>query len=112
MVQTVWIDAMKGQMRVNSDPRTGTIIGFIRGTSAYQVSLENLSLGPNTKVVYFDARGELTQRNYGEAGGGFMIMNVPEGFRTVLVQPSGTTKALASMVLVESRVTNVISKSF
>ncbi len=112
MVQTAWIERIKGEMRVNSDPRTGTIIGFIRGTQAYQVSLENMSLGPNTKVVYFDSQGELTRANYGEAAGGFIMMNVPDGFRTVLVQPSGTTKALASVVLVESRVTNVISKSF
>ena len=112
MVQTVWIERLKGEMRVNADARSGTIIGFIRGTPAYQVSLEKQSLGTNTKVVYFDARGELTQKNYGEVGGGFMMMNVPEGFRTVLVQPSGTTKALASVVLVESRVTNLISKTF
>jgi hypothetical protein len=112
MVQTAWIDRIKGAMRVNADPHTGSIVGFIRGAPAYQVSLENESLGPNTKVLYFDARGELTAKNYGTAGGGFLMLNVPQGFRTVLVQPSSTSKALATAVLVEDSVTNVITKTF
>ena len=113
MVQSVWIDRIKGAQRVNQDPRSGTVIGFIRGTSAYQASRENESLGPNTRIVYFNDRGELTGFNYGVAGGGFMILNAPQGFRTVLIQPAGSNaKAFATAVLVEDRVTNVISKTF
>jgi hypothetical protein len=112
MVQSVWIDRIKGARRVNSDAHTGTIVGFIRGAAAYQVSLENESIGPNTSILYFDAHGELTAKNYGEAGGGFLMLNVPQGFRTVLIQPSGNSKPLASAVLVEDSVTNVINKTF
>ncbi len=113
MVQSIWLDRIKGAQRVNPDPRSGTIVGFIRGTSAYQVSLERESLGPNTRIVYFNASGEVTGLNYGEAGGGFLILNAPQGFRTVLIQPAGANaKAIAAAVLVEDRVTNVISKTF
>jgi hypothetical protein len=113
MVQSAWIDRLKGAQRVNQDPRSGTIVGFIRGPLAYQVSLESQSLGPNTRLVYFDARGEATGRTYGEAGGGFLILNAPQGFRTVLIQPAGANaKAVATAALVEDRVTNVISKTF
>ena len=113
MVQSVWVNQIKGALRVNSDLHTGVIVGFIRGMAAYQASLENESLGPSTKIVYFNERGELTGQSFGQAGGGFMILNVPQGFRTVLIQPSGSSaKALATAVLVESRVTNVISKTF
>jgi secreted PhoX family phosphatase len=113
MVQTLWIDRIKGAIRVNADPRSGTVVGFIRGTSAYQVSLENESLGPNTRIVYFDQQGELTGRNYGDSGGGFLILNAPQGFRTVLIQRAGANaKAMATAVLVEDRVTNVINKTF
>jgi hypothetical protein len=113
MVQTLWISRIEGALRVNHDVRSGTVVGFIRGTSAYQVSLESGSLGPNTRIVYFDGHGEITGRSYGEAGGGFMILNVPQGFRTVLIQPAGANaKALATAVLIEDRVTNVINKTF
>ena len=112
MVQSVWLERIRGALRLNPDPATGTVVGLIRGIDAYQVSLEEGSIGPNTKIIYFDAKGEVTRENYGERGGGFIIANMPPGFRTVLIQPSGSSKALATAVLVESRVTNVISKSF
>lgn len=110
MVQTVWLDQMRGALRLNSAPRTGAIVGFIKGGIGYQVSLENESLGPDTRIVYFDAHGEVIQ--YGVANGGFVIFNAPEGFRTVLIQPQGSGKALATAVLVEGGVTNVLTKSF
>ena len=112
MVQSVWLDRVRGAVRANTDPTSGTVVGLIRGTEAYQVTLEEDSVGANTKIVYFDSRGEVTDAKFGVRGGGFIILNMPSGFRTVMIQPSGSSKALAQAILVESRVTNVISKSF
>lgn len=112
MIQTVWLDGIRGALRVNQQPMAGTIVGLIRGADTYQVSLEDESIAPTTRVVYFDAHGDITREPYGVRGGGFVILNMPPGFRTVLVKASGTTKALATTILVENRVTNVISKTF
>ena len=112
MIQSVWLDQIRGALRINQLPGAGTIVGLIRGADTYQVSLEDESISPTTRIAYFNARGELTSEPYGKRGGGFVILNMAPGFRTVLIKASGTTQAMASTVLVENRVTNVISKSF
>ncbi len=112
MIQSVWLDSIRGALRFNQAPGAGTIVGLIRGADTYRVSLEEESIAPTTKIVYFDQKGQVSRLGYGMRGGGFVILNMPSGFRTVLIQPSGSTKALATTVLVENRVTNVISKSF
>jgi hypothetical protein len=111
MIQTSWIEGLRGSQRITPEAATGTIVGFVRGASLYRVALDEKSVGSASRIVYFDAKGDVARNQYGEAGGGFVIFNVPTGFRTVLIQPSGTTKALGSAVLVDSQVTNVISKS-
>ncbi len=112
MIQSVWLDRIRGAVRFNPLPSAGTVVGLIRGADTYRVSLEEGSITPTTKIVYFDAKGEVINTPYGIRGGGFVILNMPPGFRTVLMQPSGSSKALATTVLVENRVTNVISKAF
>ena len=113
MVQSAWIDGIRNGMKFNSAPHTGTIVGFVQGPQAYRVVLNTKQaekpVENSARVIYFNARGEPTGKQFGEPGGGFMILNADEGFQTVTIQPSGTTKIYSSVVLVESTVTNVIS---
>lgn len=111
MIESLWLDRMRGSLRIPFAAESGTIIGFVRGAAMYKVALDEASLAPGSSLVYFDEAGNISRSGFGKSGGGFAIFNVPEGFRTVLIEPSGTSKALASTVLVERRVTNVISKN-
>lgn len=111
MIQSLWLERLRGNTRISAEPGAGTVVGFVRGMSVYKVALDENSLSATTRIFYFDEKGNLTRNTYGESGGGFVMFNVPEGFRTVLLQPSGTTKALATTVLVDSAVTNVLSKT-
>jgi len=109
MIAVSWLDGMRGQLRVNLEPGTGTVVGFVQGQSPYKIALEDRSLLPSSRVIYFNSRGEPSNGGFGQPGGGFVIFNVPEGFRTITVQPSGQQKMHASVALVESKVVSVIS---
>jgi hypothetical protein len=111
MIQSAWMDKVRGALRINGDPQTGAIVGFVQGEMPYRASLGEDPSSPNMRVVYFDRNGEVTRDDYGSPGGGFVIFNAAEGFRTVVLQLSGTSKVFATSLLVDQKVTNVISKS-
>ncbi len=109
MITNAWIDGMRGRFRVNTELGSGAVVGFVQGASPYKVALEERSLLPSSRVIYFNSRGEPHDTDFGQPGGGFVIFNVPEGFRTITVQASGSSKIHSSVALVESRVVSVIS---
>jgi hypothetical protein len=110
MIQTLWLERIRGALRVNTALHSGTVVGFIQGTVPYQVIMDDTALGSDSRVVYFDSRGEIIRGAKGVPGGGFILFNVSEGFHTVTVQPLGSEKAFATTVLAEPKVTNVINK--
>jgi hypothetical protein len=109
MVQSRWLDGIKGSLKLSQVPYAGTMVGFVQGSQPYRVSLEDKSVSEGVRTVYFNNRGEVTGSDFGQPGGGFILFNVKEGFRTVSVQPSGTQKVFAATALVESGATNVLS---
>lgn len=116
MVQSSWLEQIRSNLKINRMPHTGTIIGFVQGSQPYQAVLpltEKTADGVPAppKLIYFNNRGEPTGKNFGEPGGGFIAVNITEGFRTITIQPSGTTKVYSSTVLVDPNVANVITHS-
>lgn len=100
MVQRSWFDRVIGRIRYNMPPQTGTILGFIQGTR-FRVSMDDKSLSSAAKIFYFDARGEMTTKEYGEPGGGFILVGVANGLQTVVVEADGSDRVYAATVLVE-----------
>lgn len=100
MVQRSWFDRIIGHIKFNNPPQTGNVIGFIQG-SRFRVSMDASSLGRQAKIVYFDSRGELTEKEYGEPGGGFILLGVNNGLQTVVVESDGTDRIFAATTLVE-----------
>jgi len=111
MITNAWVDQMRGRFRVNTQTGSGLVVGFVQGASPYKIALEEKSLTPSSRVIYFNSRGEPFDTDFGQPGGGFVIFNVPEGFRTIIVQASGSSKIHSSVTLVESRVVSIISHS-
>lgn len=109
MIQESWLEGMRGVSRVNFESGTGVVVGFIQGASPYRVALEESSTLSSSKIIYFNNRGEPSENDFGEPGGGFVVFNVPEGFRTITIQPSGSMKIHSAVTLVEGRVTSVVS---
>jgi hypothetical protein len=116
MIQSLWLERLRGMLRINHELRTGTVVGFIHGPGSYHVSLDETALGPNSRIIYFDRQGEPLLGNYGQPDGGFVVFNVAEGFRTLTVEPievqgSATRRAYVATHYIESNLTSVINHS-
>lgn len=100
MVSRGWFDRTVGRVRFNNAPATGNIIGYIQG-SRFQVSMKPEALSANAKVIYFDSRGETLDQDFGEPGGGFIILGAQNGLQTVVIASEGSDRVFAATVLVE-----------
>lgn len=108
MVSRAWYDLAVGRMRYNSPPQTGAVIGFIQG-ARFRVTMDGDGLSPSARILYFDARGETTSKEYGEAGGGFILLGVNEGLQTVIVESENSDQKFAATVLVQDGVVGALS---
>lgn len=108
LVSRAWYDRVVARMRYNSPSTTGNVIGFIQGIR-YRVMVEEESLSGPAKVVYFDDRGELISQEYGVPGGGFILLGLKDGMRTVLIEAEGSNRVYAVTVLVQEGVPALIS---
>ena len=109
MIQSKWLEGIRSSLRLNREPNSGVVVGFVQGAAAYRVAMEDKSVSNQSRLLYFNSKGDITGLDYGEPGGGFILLNVPQGFRTVTVQPSGTPRVYAAYILVEPGVTNVLN---
>lgn len=108
MVSRGWYDRVIGQVKYNTIPQTGNILGFIQG-QRFRVTMEESALSAAAKVIYFDSRGEMTSREYGEPGGGFLLLGVKDGLQTVIVETEGSNRQFAATVLVQEGIVATVS---
>ncbi len=108
MVSRGWYDRVIGQVKYNTIPQTGNILGFIQG-QRFRVTMEDSALSAAVKVIYFDSRGEMTSREYGEPGGGFLVLGVKDGLQTVIVETEGSNRQFAATVLVQEGIVATVS---
>ena len=108
MVSRSWYDRVIGQVKYNTIPQTGNIIGFIQG-QRFRVTMEDTALSAAAKIIYFDSRGEMTSREYGEPGGGFLLLGVKDGLQTVIVEAEGSNRQFAATVLVQEGIVATVS---
>lgn len=97
LVQKNWLNSIIGQAKINIAPRTGIIIGLNEGP-AHQVQVGELS--NLTQVIYFNQQGYVTNRPSGQ-GGGFIIVNAPEGITNLSLKDSHGHKTLKKIAHVE-----------
>ena len=110
MVKAEWLDAMRGGVAAAAG--AATVVGFVQGTSSYHVLLDSVADQTMAQdIVYFDAQGERTKSGFGEAGGGFVIFNLQEGYRQIAVTADDSDRFSTSVVLADSHVVSVVNHS-
>jgi hypothetical protein len=102
MVKTQWLKALFTDHRL---PGTSIAVGFVQSKKSYRVHAD----GANTEVIYFNARGERVEGSVGVGGGGYVIINLDTGFRTISVIPMGADSISSSVVLADSKFVNLIN---
>lgn len=83
MIPRAWMDDIIGKAKVNLTPSAGALIGFSE-RGGYEISLPHLPGDAPVAVIYFDVQGH--QVPAAVDNGGFLLLNLPEGAQTVVLQ--------------------------
>ncbi len=82
LVRNDWIQNLMNSRRINSQPRTGIILGFSE-SSNYEALLGHDPQFSPEQIIYFDPQGEVVSK--GVPGGGFVIFNAPVGVQSIVL---------------------------
>lgn len=82
LISRKWLARLQLERKINLDPEGGIVVGFVPSID-YDVYLPNDAHYLADQIVYFDARGAITE--HGVAGGGFILFNVKAGVQSVVV---------------------------
>lgn len=108
MLPRGWLEKIRSQVKHNAAPAEGVVVGFFQG-QRFQLKVSEAWRTENTRVVYFDSRGEVTSAPYGEPGGGFVVFGVQEGVHNIVVGLEGSDRVFATTAWVESSTPMVIN---
>lgn len=111
MISREWLRDCLARLKINRSPDTGTVVGFVQGDSPYRVALDDVSAQGQAQIIYFDGRGRVTGADSGVVGGGFILTNLPEGYRTLILESQGRSKIFASTQIVQRNIVNVLTRS-
>lgn len=106
MIREDWLTTVRNEEKVNQVVKAGTIVGFVPNES-FEVYLAGAIQDKEVVISYFDATGKPTSK--GVAGGGFVIFNVPPGFREAVVISDKSDKVLSRVVPVDESSLSVLS---
>ncbi|HEX4925464.1 MAG TPA: hypothetical protein VFV50_15330 [Bdellovibrionales bacterium] len=103
-----WMDSLVRKLPVTPQPGLGTIIGFVENNNfvAYLDRVENEYI----QIFYFNQNGDIVPS--GVAGGGFVIVNVVPGARTVTIGGDRTVFPWTQVTLVDSQLTSILTHKF
>ena len=103
MIKTKWL---KGLIAGRRTPGTSIAVGFVNSKKTYRVHPD---VGSAASVIYFDPQGKEVEGNLGVPGGGYVVLNLDPGFKTISVVPLGTDSVSAQTILADSKFVNLIN---
>ena len=107
MIPSKWLQQLAIEKRINLEGQKGVVVGFVNNKN-FQVFLDEKQPYGHENIIYFDKNGEIVRQDHGPAGGGFVLFNIPKGFRSINIVANGSDRILSRAVIAESAVTNVI----
>lgn len=103
-----WLLGLRADNKVDEIPGTGTIIGFFNDENfeAYMTGDQRES---GMQIVYFDAAGRAEMSRKGQAGGGFVLFNVPVGVQETVVVGATSERIFSRVVPIDEDTTSVLN---
>ncbi len=101
MIKKDWISGLTGQMRLSVDPVLSRMAGFV-ASSDFVVELERDGRPLQSNIVYFNSQGHQSVGRVGEAGGGFLILNVEPGPVNLIVRLTNSNQTFYQTRYVDS----------
>lgn len=107
LITREWYNNTKSRFKVNDIPQTGTVLGFVQN-SDFIIDFRNDK--DESKVVYFNAQGEIIPK--GIAGGGFLIFNFNVDQPNIVVISEETQSEITKIVKCESESIFIVNAQF
>jgi hypothetical protein len=109
LVRVSWLDAIANQRQIIFAPNTGTVIGFVPEDD-FEPYLSHENQYDANNIVYFNLQGQVVER--GEAGGGFVMFNVPVSTQSIVVLSKKTEMLSTQVVPVDANSSTLIKFRF
>ena len=96
LLQQAWLQNIVNQMRITQNPDAGMIVGFSPDED-FELFLPTAETTPY-EVIYFNAKGEvIPEAKTGVAGGGFILVNLPESTQEVSVYLATSQRMISKL---------------
>ncbi len=104
LISKTWMEGLLAEARLSSAVQSRIVLG-IGGDSPFRVE----AIGSkDTKIIYFDSRGQVIEGNYGAAGGGFLILDPGSDIVEYAVSTAGKKEAQVHYTPTQPGVVSVI----
>lgn len=110
MIPSHWLVDLATKKRINLEGGKGVVVGFVNNKD-FEVFIDDKEPYLAENTVYFDRNGQILREGRGKAGGGFALFNLPTGFRSIVIVPSGSDRVFSRIVVAEPAVTNLIPET-
>lgn len=107
MIQEAWLNQIKKLKMINDFPSNGIVVGFTP-TKRFEVFMAADNYD-KSNIVYFTKDGELA--SVPQENGGFIMFNVPEGAREVVLNNLETERIFSQVINVNSQQISAVSFS-
>ncbi len=111
MVKREWLTNLLQNRKISIEPGTGLIAGFFQG-EIESIQLEEGINYDYRNLLFFDSRGEIVNELKQAIGGGYILFNVPVGFRTLSIYPEGSSRFFSQIFIVDSVYLSIVDHLF
>ncbi|OFZ13783.1 MAG: hypothetical protein A2Z20_05935 [Bdellovibrionales bacterium RBG_16_40_8] len=94
-----WLKKLRESKNIPAKPNNTTVVGFVGGEN-FDVLLGAGYEEVSSRIVYFNATGEIISGR-GQAGGGFAILDLPQGIHTITIVPEKSKKVVTQTAYVD-----------
>ena len=108
-IRESWLRSLKSHRKISDSASSAVIVGFVPEDD-FEVSLSYEENFNPENLIFFNSRGEPSEK--GEAGGGFVMFNVPYGTQSVLVNSLTRLMRNSQIVPVDQGFTSVLQFRF
>ncbi|MCB0357321.1 MAG: carboxypeptidase regulatory-like domain-containing protein, partial [Bdellovibrionales bacterium] len=109
VVSQKWLNEILSQQEIEYDASQGAIVGYIDGDN-FDIMLSG-DEGEEVKVIYFDQKGQVTNKASGSKGGGFIIVNLSEGIKSLAILPENKNSILMKTLTLEQGYINTFEST-
>ncbi|MCB9027353.1 MAG: carboxypeptidase regulatory-like domain-containing protein [Bdellovibrionaceae bacterium] len=111
VISKKWMGQLMTETGIGMEYSSGMTIGYVNGDD-FDVLLSEKLDPDEIKIIYFDEKGQLSDKGHGTKGGGFIISQLPEGLMSLAIIPHNKKTIIMKTLTVEAGYANSFETSF